>query len=73
MHADWRETGEDRRRPIALRSRHLGGPVGLWRFDGRYGQYVVVDDERGAVLTVTAHEEFRTARLLEARHEALLA
>lgn len=71
MHADWRETGE------AAPSAHYGlatweGPSGLWRFDGRYGQYVIVDDERGAVLTVTAHEEFRNRRLLEAAHQALL-
>ncbi|MGO4300998.1 serine hydrolase domain-containing protein [Leifsonia sp. RAF41] len=72
MHADWRDTGEDPatdRYGVAV----WEGPSGLWRFDGRYGQYVVVDDERGAVLTVTAHEEFRTARLLELAHEALLA
>ncbi|SDH73030.1 CubicO group peptidase, beta-lactamase class C family [Leifsonia sp. 98AMF] len=71
MHADWRDTGSDGT------SAHYGiatweGPSGLWRFDGRYGQYVVVDDARGAVLTVTAHEEFRTGRLLEVAHEALL-
>ncbi|WP_285115827.1 serine hydrolase [Leifsonia sp. fls2-241-R2A-40a] len=71
MHADWRDTGEDPatdRYGLAV----WEGPSGLWRFDGRYGQYVVVDDERGAALTVTAHEEFRTGRLLEAVHEALL-
>lgn len=71
MHAEWRETGEP-----AQTSRYglatWEGPSGLWRFDGRYGQYVIVDDDRGAVLTVTAHEEFRTGRLLEAAHEALL-
>lgn len=71
MHRDWVETGEPGT------SAHYGiavweGPSGLWRFDGRYGQYVVVDDERGAVLTVTAHEEFRTGRLLDVAHEALL-
>ncbi|MDR6972061.1 serine hydrolase domain-containing protein [Leifsonia shinshuensis] len=71
MHTDWTETGE------TGSSAHYGigtweGPSGLWRFDGRYGQYVVVDDSHGAVLTVTAHEEFRTGRLLEVAHEALL-
>ncbi len=71
MHAGWVETGE------TGSSAHYGiavweGPSGLWRFDGRYGQYVVVDDAHGAVLTVTAHEEFRTGRLLELAHEALL-
>jgi CubicO group peptidase (beta-lactamase class C family) len=71
MHADWRTTGE------AEPSAHYGigtweGPSGVWRFDGRYGQYVVVDDAHDAVLTVTAHEEFRSRRLLEAAHEAVL-
>ncbi|MGO4536261.1 serine hydrolase domain-containing protein [Leifsonia sp. 2MCAF36] len=71
MHTEWRDTGE------AGSSAHYGigtweGPSGLWRFDGRYGQYVVVDDAHDAVLTVTAHEEFRTGRLLEVAHEALL-
>ncbi|WP_431245406.1 serine hydrolase domain-containing protein [Leifsonia xyli] len=71
MHAGWRATGETPptdRYGIAT----WEGPAGLWRFDGRYGQYVVVDDARGAVLTVTAHEEFRTRRVLDAAHEALL-
>ncbi|WP_431218650.1 serine hydrolase domain-containing protein [Leifsonia xyli] len=71
MHAGWRPTGETPptdRYGIAT----WEGPAGLWRFDGRYGQYVVVDDARGAVLTVTAHEEFRTRRVLDAAHEALL-
>jgi len=71
MHSDWRDTGN------VGSVAHYGiatweGPSGLWRFDGRYGQYVIVDDERDAVLTVTAHEEFRTDRLLEIAHEALL-
>lgn len=48
------------------------GPGDTWRFDGRYGQYVVVDDARDAVITVTAHEEYRTARLLEVAHAALV-
>jgi len=71
MHANWVDTGEDPatdRYGIAV----WEGPSGLWRFDGRYGQYVVVDDARGAVLTITAHEEFRTRRLLDLAHEALL-
>lgn len=71
MHANWIDTGED---PATDRYGMAvwEGPSGLWRFDGRYGQYVVVDDARGAVLTVTAHEEFRTRRLLDLAHEALL-
>ncbi|MEV8212658.1 serine hydrolase domain-containing protein [Leifsonia sp. NPDC077715] len=71
MHADWVDTGEDPatdRYGIAV----WEGPSGLWRFDGRYGQYVVVNDARGAVLTITAHEEFRARRLLDLAHEALL-
>ncbi|WP_348788609.1 serine hydrolase [Leifsonia sp. NPDC080035] len=72
MHADWRGTGlgaTSDRYGIAV----WAGPSGLWRLDGRYGQYVVVDDGRGAVLTVTAHEEFRHGRLLELAHEAIQA
>ncbi|MGH1549335.1 serine hydrolase domain-containing protein [Leifsonia poae] len=71
MHARWVDTGEDPatdRYGIAV----WEGSSGLWRFDGRYGQYVVVNDARGAVLTITAHEEFRTRRLLDLAHEALL-
>ena len=71
MHARWGGTGDDPATDgygIAV----WEGPSGLWRFDGRYGQYVVVNGERGAVLTVTAHEEFRTRRLLDLAHEALL-
>ena len=72
MHAEWRETGEEGqsdRYGLAV----WEGPRGLWRFDGRYGQYVIVDDEHDSVLTVTAHEEFRTRRLLDVAHDALVA
>lgn len=71
MHVEWRETGEEGqsdRYGLAV----WEGPSGLWRFDGRYGQYVIVDDERESVLTVTAHEEFRTRRLLDVAHNSLV-
>ncbi|WP_314148316.1 serine hydrolase domain-containing protein [uncultured Leifsonia sp.] len=72
MHSGWRETG------LPATSDRYGlavwaGPSGLWRLDGRYGQYVIVDDAHGAVLTITAHEEFRDDRLLELAHQALLS
>ncbi|HEY1106327.1 MAG TPA: serine hydrolase [Agromyces sp.] len=39
------------------------GPGDCWRLDGRYGQFVVVDDARDAVVTITAHEEEQYNRL----------
>jgi CubicO group peptidase (beta-lactamase class C family) len=47
------------------------GPDGCWRLDGRYGQYVIIDDERDAVITVTGHEEARDHRLVELAVAAL--
>ena len=47
------------------------GPGDCWRLDGRYGQYVLIDDVRGAVATITAHEEARAFRLAELAAEAL--
>lgn len=70
MHASWFETGA--RAPFE----HYGfgvweGPGNCWRLDGRYGQYVVVDDSRGAVITITAHEESRDYRLAELAYTAI--
>jgi len=39
------------------------GPGDCWRLDGRYGQFVIVDDARNAVVTITAHEEEQYNRL----------
>lgn len=64
MHADWVETGGGasfERYGIAA----WDGPGGTWRLDGRYGQYVVVDQTRDAVVTITAHEETSDHRLAE--------
>ncbi|MGL3200741.1 MULTISPECIES: serine hydrolase [Curtobacterium] len=64
MHADWVEVGSDgpfTRYGLAV----WDGPGPAWRLDGRYGQYVVVDQERDAVVTVTAHEETDDHRLAE--------
>ena len=64
MHADWVDTGADgttARYGLAV----WDGPGDTWRLDGRYGQYVIVDDARHAVVTVTAHEESRTHLLAE--------
>jgi CubicO group peptidase (beta-lactamase class C family) len=47
------------------------GPGECWRLDGRYGQYVVVDQRRNAVVTITAHEESRDHRLAEIAHDAV--
>ena len=40
------------------------GPGDRWRLDGHLGQYVVVDDARRAVVTITASEEHRDGRFL---------
>ncbi|WP_434812230.1 serine hydrolase domain-containing protein [Microbacterium sp. bgisy189] len=47
------------------------GPGRAWRLDGRYGQYVIVDDPADAVVTITAHEEHRDHRLAELAASAL--
>ncbi|KUL35232.1 serine hydrolase domain-containing protein [Actinoplanes awajinensis] len=47
----------------------LGGD-GTFRMDGAYGQFVVIDPERRAAITVTAHFE-RSGDLLTAIHELL--
>lgn len=47
------------------------GPGRCWRWQGRYGQLVVVDPEEGSVVTVTAHEESREDRLVALALEAL--
>ncbi|RUR00940.1 serine hydrolase domain-containing protein [Labedella endophytica] len=63
-HADWVPTGAEGRTArygLAV----WDGPGDTWRLDGRYGQYVVVDDARHAVVTVTAHEESRDHLLAE--------
>jgi len=49
------------------------GPGDSWRLDGRYGQYVIVDEDHNSVITITAHEEARDHRLAELAHEALVA
>ncbi|WP_317230504.1 serine hydrolase domain-containing protein [Clavibacter sp. MX14-G9D] len=67
MHADWVGTGGDD--PDAPFARYglatWDGPGDAWRLDGRYGQYVVVDASRDAVVTITAHEEERDHLLAE--------
>lgn len=73
MHAGWVPTGgEDGpfgRYGLAV----WDGPGDTWRLDGRYGQYVIVDTERNAVVTVTAHEESRDHLLAEAAADAIVA
>jgi len=49
------------------------GPGESWRLDGRYGQYVIIDDTRNATVTITAHEEVRDHRLAELAVAALAA
>ena len=44
---------------------------GMYRMDGRYGQYAVICPRRRAAVTVTAHSE-REVDLLEAIHELIL-
>lgn len=48
-----------------------GGPGECWQLSGRYGQYVIIDPVQAAVVTVTAHEEFRGKRFEELALEAL--
>ena len=72
MHGAWVATdGSDSPAEYGLAAWH--GPGRCWRLDGRYGQYVIVDDARNAVVTITAHEEHRTHRLAELAAAALAA
>lgn len=48
------------------------GPATGWRLDGLYGQYVYVDAQHDAVVTITAHEEERDHRLVEIAAAALI-
>ncbi|GAA4746720.1 serine hydrolase domain-containing protein [Amnibacterium soli] len=60
MHADWVETGREapmERYGIAT----WADPGDAWRFEGRYGQFVVVHGD--AVVTITGHEEEREDRI----------
>ena len=64
MHSPWLDTGGDapfERYGLAT----WQGPDECWRLDGRYGQYVIVDDKRRSVVTITAHEEVRDHRMAE--------
>lgn len=64
MHSDWVPAGGPapyERYGIAV----WDGPGDAWRLDGRYGQYVIVDQARDAVVTITAHEESRDQRMAE--------
>lgn len=45
--------------------------AGMFRMDGRYGQYAVICPRRRAAVTVTAHSE-REVELLDAVHELIL-
>jgi CubicO group peptidase (beta-lactamase class C family) len=64
MHADWVTTpygGSSSRYGLAA----WEGPGPTWRLDGKYGQYVVIDDAGTSVVTITAHEESRDHLLAE--------
>jgi CubicO group peptidase (beta-lactamase class C family) len=70
MHASWVETGSGapfERYGLAV----WDGPGRGWRLDGRYGQYVIVDEARDAVITITAHEESRDHFLAELAYAAM--
>jgi CubicO group peptidase (beta-lactamase class C family) len=72
MHSAWVGAGGDApfdRYGLAA----WAGPGRAWRLDGRYGQYVLVDTERDAVVTITAHEEGNDHRLVELAWAALRA
>ena len=72
MHSDWVVTGAD-----GLYSSYglaaWRGPRDGWRLDGRYGQYVFVDDAADAVITITAHEEKSDQRLVQIAADAVAA
>jgi CubicO group peptidase (beta-lactamase class C family) len=68
MHASWVDTGN----PPPMDRYGLAtwaGPGGTWRFEGRYGQFVVVLDD--AVATITAHEEAAEDRIAALAIEVL--
>jgi CubicO group peptidase (beta-lactamase class C family) len=72
MHDAWIPTGSEPpfdRYGIAT----WAGPGHCWRLDGANGQYVIVDDARNAVVTITAYETTRDHRLAELAVEALNA
>lgn len=59
MHGAWVETGGAE--PFQWYGLAAwDGPSHCRRLDGRYGQYVIVDESREAVITITAHEETGT-------------
>jgi CubicO group peptidase (beta-lactamase class C family) len=64
MHGEWLPTGGGapfERYGVAA----WDGPGDAWRLDGLYGQFVLVESARDAVVTITAHEETRDHRLAE--------
>jgi CubicO group peptidase (beta-lactamase class C family) len=70
MHNSWVSTGGDApfdRYGLAV----WAGPGAAWRLDGRNGQYVIIDADRDAVITITAHEETNDHRLAEIAAAAL--
>lgn len=70
MHTGWVGTGGTApfdRYGLAV----WAGPEQAWRLDGRYGQYVIVDSGREAVITITAHQETNDHRLAELACAAL--
>lgn len=70
MHSDWVSTGAG-----GLYSSYglaaWRGPRDGWRLDGRYGQYVFIDEAADAVVTITGHEEERDQRLVEIAADAV--
>lgn len=64
MHSDWVSTGAGGLYP-SYGLAAWRGPRDGWRLDGRYGQYVFIDDAADAVVTITAHEERSDHRLVE--------
>lgn len=72
MHSDWVSSGAGG--PYSSYGLAAWrGPGNGWRLDGRYGQYVFVDDAAAAVITITAHEERNDRRLVEIAADAVAA
>ncbi|GAA5197710.1 serine hydrolase [Microbacterium jejuense] len=72
LHADWVTTpygGSSSRYGLAV----WQGPGACWRLDGKYGQYVVIDDAGTSVVTITAHEETRDHLLAQFAADAITA
>jgi CubicO group peptidase (beta-lactamase class C family) len=47
-------------------------PPGVYRVDGKYGQYSIIVPDKSAVVTITAHQERATSDILRAVYQDIL-